>query len=44
MQQAYASVAPRPDDWPTLVAKMGELLRQDYDWSEGGSGASRYQS
>ncbi len=34
MQQAYASIAPRPDDWPTLVAKMGELLRQDYDWSK----------
>ena len=35
MQQAYASVAPRPDDWPMLAAKLGELLRQDYDWSEG---------
>ncbi len=34
MYQAYASVAPRPDDWPTLVDKMGQLLSQDYDWSE----------
>jgi pimeloyl-ACP methyl ester carboxylesterase len=33
MQQAYASVAPKPEDWPTLVAKTGDLLRQDYDWS-----------
>jgi len=31
--QAYAAVAPRVPDWPTLVGKMGELLRQDYDWS-----------
>lgn len=33
MYQAYASVAPKPDDWPVLVAKMGQLLSQDYDWS-----------
>lgn len=33
MQQGYASVAPRPDDWPILVEKTGQLLRQDYDWS-----------
>jgi pimeloyl-ACP methyl ester carboxylesterase len=31
--QTYAAVAPRPGDWPTLLAKMGELLRRDYDWS-----------
>ncbi|MFN8471008.1 MAG: alpha/beta hydrolase [Anaerolineae bacterium] len=31
--QLYASIAPRPQDWPTLVTKMGELLQQDYDWS-----------
>jgi pimeloyl-ACP methyl ester carboxylesterase len=30
---AYASVAPRPENWPTLVAKLGHLLREDYDWS-----------
>jgi pimeloyl-ACP methyl ester carboxylesterase len=33
MQQAYASVAPKPEDWPKLVAKTGDLLRGDYDWS-----------
>jgi pimeloyl-ACP methyl ester carboxylesterase len=33
MQQAYASAAPRPEDWPALAAKLGDLLRQDYDWS-----------
>lgn len=30
---AYERVAPRPGDWPNLAAKMGELLRRDYDWS-----------
>jgi pimeloyl-ACP methyl ester carboxylesterase len=34
MHQAYASVAPRPEDWTTLVVKTSELLRHDYDWSE----------
>ncbi len=34
MHQEYASVAPRPEDWPALVAKMGQLLSQEYDWSE----------
>ncbi len=29
----YASLAPRPQDWPVLLAKMGELLKRDYDWS-----------
>jgi pimeloyl-ACP methyl ester carboxylesterase len=29
----YAQVAPRPEDWPVLVGKMGELLRREYDWS-----------
>jgi pimeloyl-ACP methyl ester carboxylesterase len=34
MYQLYSSVAPKPEDWPTLIAKVGDLLRQDYDWSE----------
>jgi pimeloyl-ACP methyl ester carboxylesterase len=34
MYQLYASVAPRPEDWPELLAKLGRLLGQDYDWSE----------
>lgn len=32
--QAYVRVAPRPEDWPKLVAKTGELLGRDYDWSK----------
>ena len=35
MYEAYARVAPRPDDWATMWAKMGDLLRQEYDWSAG---------
>ncbi len=34
MYQFYASAAPHPEDWPTLVARVGALLRQEYDWSE----------
>jgi pimeloyl-ACP methyl ester carboxylesterase len=31
--ELYTRVAPRPDDWPVLVAKTAELLHQDYDWA-----------
>jgi pimeloyl-ACP methyl ester carboxylesterase len=34
MYQHYASIAPKPEDWPVLLTKLGELLRQDYDWSK----------
>src|SRR5215207_7052901 len=34
MYQLYASVAPKPDDWPVLLTQLGQLLGQDYDWSE----------
>lgn len=30
----YAQVAPRPEDWPVLVGKLGELVKKDYDWSK----------
>jgi pimeloyl-ACP methyl ester carboxylesterase len=33
MYQAYASVAPRLEDWPVLLTKLGRLLSQEYDWS-----------
>ena len=35
MHQAYISTAPNPEDWPTLVTKLGQLVGQDYDWSAG---------
>jgi|SRR5579859_815809 len=38
MYQAYASLAPRVEDWPVLLTKLGELLRQDYDWSQAAGG------
>ncbi|PZG04575.1 alpha/beta hydrolase, partial [Micromonospora craterilacus] len=31
--QLYQEVAPRPQYWPRLWAKTGELLRREYDWS-----------
>jgi pimeloyl-ACP methyl ester carboxylesterase len=31
--QAYVRVAPKPEAWPTLVVKTGELVSRDYDWS-----------
>jgi pimeloyl-ACP methyl ester carboxylesterase len=34
MYQLYSSVAPRPEDWPVLLTKLGALLGQAYDWSE----------
>jgi len=34
MYQTYAGIAPRPEDWPVLFAKLGDLLRCEYDWSE----------
>jgi pimeloyl-ACP methyl ester carboxylesterase len=30
--RAYAGAAPRPEDWPVLLAKTGELVRRDYDY------------
>ena len=33
MYDAYASVAPKVEDWPVIVTKVSDLLKQDYDWS-----------
>jgi pimeloyl-ACP methyl ester carboxylesterase len=35
MYQVYSSVAPRQEDWPVLLTKLGQLLGQVYDLSEG---------
>jgi len=34
MYQLYASIAPRPEDWPRLLAKIGEGMAKDFDFSK----------
>jgi len=34
MYISYAAVAPKPQDFPRLLDRMGELMRQPYDWAE----------
>ena len=34
LYKTYASIAPKPSDWPVLVTKVGDLLKKDYDWSK----------
>jgi pimeloyl-ACP methyl ester carboxylesterase len=33
MYQLYARLAPRPDDWPRLLSKLGEAMKKDFDFS-----------
>jgi pimeloyl-ACP methyl ester carboxylesterase len=33
MYQLYASIAPRPEDWPRLLGKMGEAMKKDFDFT-----------
>ncbi len=32
--EAYVKTSPRPEAWPIFVAKMRQLLGEDYDWTE----------
>jgi pimeloyl-ACP methyl ester carboxylesterase len=34
MYKSYVAVAPRPEDFPRLLDRMGEWMRTPYDWSE----------
>lgn len=34
MYKSYVAVAPRPQDFPRLLDRMGEFMRLPYDWSE----------
>jgi pimeloyl-ACP methyl ester carboxylesterase len=34
MYKSYAAIAPRPQDFPKLLDRMGELMRKPFDWSE----------
>lgn len=35
IHEAYLKTSPRPEAWPTFVAKMRQLLSEDYDWAAG---------
>jgi pimeloyl-ACP methyl ester carboxylesterase len=34
MYTSYVAVAPKPQDFPRLLDRMGELMREPYDWAE----------
>jgi pimeloyl-ACP methyl ester carboxylesterase len=34
MYQLYASIAPRPEDWPRLLGKIGQAMKSDFDFSK----------
>ena len=34
MYQSYVRVAPKPENFPVLLDKVGDLLRQKYNWSD----------
>jgi len=34
MYTSYVAVAPKPQDFPRLLDRMGELMRTPYDWAE----------
>ena len=34
MYQLYASVAPRPEDWARLLGKLGDAMKDDFDFSK----------
>ena len=34
MYKTYMAVAPQPSDFPRLLDRMGEYMRNPYDWSE----------
>ncbi len=35
IHQAYLQTSPKPEAWPTVVAKVRQLVTSDYDWAEG---------
>jgi pimeloyl-ACP methyl ester carboxylesterase len=34
MYQLYMSIAPRPEDFPRLLGKIGEMMKEDFDYSK----------
>ena len=35
IQDAYLRTSPVPEAWPTVVAKVRQLVTSDYDWTAG---------
>jgi pimeloyl-ACP methyl ester carboxylesterase len=33
LHELYSRVAPRPEDWTSLIAKTAEAIKVDYDWT-----------
>ena len=33
LYEQYARLAPRVEDWPVLIGKISEALKDDYDWT-----------
>ena len=33
LYEVYSRLAPHVEDWPVLIAKTSELLKDDYDWT-----------
>ncbi len=31
--EMYARIAPRPEDWPVLLGRTGDLVSRDFDWT-----------
>ncbi len=38
MYQHYVAVAPHPEDFPRLLDRMGDMMRQDFDYSDDAKG------
>ena len=34
LYELYSRVAPRPEDWERLIAKIAEMMKVDFDWSD----------
>jgi pimeloyl-ACP methyl ester carboxylesterase len=34
MYQLYASIAPKVEDWPRLLGKIGDMMKEDFDYSK----------
>ena len=41
LYEVYSRLAPRVEDWPVLIAKTSELLKDDYDWTAEVEGSRR---